>query len=203
MRRFRHSAHSTSTRAALREACEKRAAQRADGDSSPAAVVTGGAHAQLANRSDPARQCPHVARPPKCRASFASTVNAYDAWHARRFARLRDVQDFPLGAEGAGVVLACGADVTSVQPGQAVACSSATFSEHTVLQSRQCYPVDAATAEVAATALSGVFACAVMCETGQVQKGTRVLITAAAGAHLQLCQSLCVSIIPPLCSGHA
>ena len=83
------------------------------------------------------------------------------------------------------MVLACGAAVTHLQPGQAVACNSATFSEHAVLASRQCYPVEAATAATAATALSGMFACAVMYGTAQVKQGTRVLITAAAGAQLR------------------
>lgn len=106
---------------------------------------------------------------------------------ACRFSRLQDQQNFPMGAEGAGIVVACGSNVAgSLQPGQHVACNSASFAEYAAVPARLCQPVRTANAEAAAMALSGVFGCAVMRYTAGVKRGSRVLITAGAGAHLRL-----------------
>jgi NADPH:quinone reductase-like Zn-dependent oxidoreductase len=99
-----------------------------------------------------------------------------------RFKKLEGEENFPLGAEGAGVVLAHAADVVGLPPGQPVACNSATFSEHAIVAARLCYPIHAASAAAAAVTLSGVFASVAINETGQVKPGQRVLITAGAGA---------------------
>lgn len=76
--------------------------------------------------------------------------------------------------------------MTNVAPGQHVACNSATFSEHAVVQSRMCVPVPKATAATTALVLSGVFACVAMDEAGAVSADSRVLITAGAGDALDL-----------------
>jgi NADPH:quinone reductase len=94
---------------------------------------------------------------------------------------LQGQEDFIMGAEGAGVVLACGPDISSLEPGQAVACNSASFAEHAIVSARMCHAVPKASAEAAAMVLSGVFACGVITVTGGVTQGTNVLITAGAG----------------------
>ena len=99
-----------------------------------------------------------------------------------RFERLQGQQDFPLGAEGAGVIAALGPGVDSLQVGQPVACLSATFTEHAVVSAAACYSVQEASAAAAAMVLSGIFACGVIVGTGGVKTGTRVLIPAGAGA---------------------
>lgn len=103
---------------------------------------------------------------------------------SRRFSKHRDDKNFPLGAEGSGVVLKCGPGVNNVTPGQHVACNSATFSEHAVVWSHMCYPVPEATAATTALTLSGVFACVAMDLAGDVSSDSRVLITAGAGKAL-------------------
>ena len=88
-----------------------------------------------------------------------------------------------MGAEGAGIIVACGSSVQgTLPPGQAVACNSASFAEHAVVPAKLCQPVQTANAETAAMSLSGVFGCAVMRFTAGVRPGTHVLITAGAGA---------------------
>ena len=71
-----------------------------------------------------------------------------------RFKDLGTQQDFPLGAEGAGVVIAHADDVTNLPVGQPVACNSATFTEHAIVSARLCYPAPDASAEAAAVVLS-------------------------------------------------
>ena len=105
---------------------------------------------------------------------------------------MQDQKDFPMGAEGAGVVMACGTNVTGLEPGQGVACNSASFAEHAVVPARLCTPVPDVTHETAAMALSGVFACGVINGKARVQPGMRVLITAGAGAVQELFELGCI-----------
>ncbi|KIZ03484.1 hypothetical protein MNEG_4480 [Monoraphidium neglectum] len=91
-------------------------------------------------------------------------------------------EGFPLGAEGAGVVVALGEGVTSLQVGQAVTCNgAAAFSEFAVAKALMCTPVPAATPEAVALSLSAVTACCALEATAGVKAGDTVAVTAAAG----------------------
>ncbi|GIL65765.1 hypothetical protein Vafri_19461 [Volvox africanus] len=101
------------------------------------------------------------------------------------FAANRRLKDFPLGAEGAGVVVATGPDTGgSLKVGQRVAVNgAAAFSEY--VNARPSYvtvvPEQVSNADAVALVLSGVTASAALEVTGQVQPGEVVAVTAAAG----------------------
>ncbi|GLI70995.1 hypothetical protein VaNZ11_016107 [Volvox africanus] len=101
------------------------------------------------------------------------------------FAANRRLKDFPLGAEGAGVVAAIGPDTGgSIKVGQRVAINgAAAFSEY--VTARPSYvtvvPEQVSNADAVALVLSGVTASAALEVTGRVQPGEVVAVTAAAG----------------------
>ena len=90
---------------------------------------------------------------------------------------------FPLGAEGVGVVVAVGPEVTSIAPGQAVAVSGAAcFAECVTAAAAACTPVPAATPAAVTLSLSGLTAAVALWHTGgSLTEGQAVLVTAAAG----------------------
>jgi NADPH:quinone reductase-like Zn-dependent oxidoreductase len=79
----------------------------------------------------------------------------------RAFASNASAANFPLGAEGAGVVVALGPSaVSGLAVGQAVAVNgAAAFAEYVVAKARLVTPVDEAGPEAVALVLSGVTAC--------------------------------------------
>lgn len=91
-------------------------------------------------------------------------------------------ENFPLGAEGTGVVVAVADDVTNVQVGDAVAVNSATYNDYAIVKAQRVFKVPEATPEVAAAALSGLFGCMVVDCTANIQPGQNFFVTAGAGA---------------------
>ncbi|KAI8471362.1 MAG: NAD(P)-binding protein [Monoraphidium minutum] len=119
------------------------------------------------------------------RMHYAGINGGCETFRARgehAFAPNRDKQGFPLGAEGAGVVVAVGEGVASLQVGQAVACNgAAAFSEFAIAKAPMCTPVPAATPEAVALVLSALTAAAALEATARVSPGDAVAVTAAAG----------------------
>ncbi|GIL80749.1 hypothetical protein Vretimale_9147 [Volvox reticuliferus] len=101
------------------------------------------------------------------------------------FAANRRLKDFPLGAEGAGVVVAIGQDAGgSIKVGQRVAVNgAAAFSEYVTARSSYVtvVPEQISNADAAALVLSGVTASVALEVTGQVRPGEMIAVTAAAG----------------------
>lgn len=89
--------------------------------------------------------------------------------------------DFPVGAEGCGIVVATGPNVTSVRPGDAVSCSLARYNDYSVFSERMLCKVPEASAEVAAVALSGLFGSMVVQSAADIKPGQTVFVTAGAG----------------------
>lgn len=105
----------------------------------------------------------------------------------RAFAGLKNVANYKLGSEGAGVVLRCGAG-TQLQPGDAVAFVGNAFSEVDIVKESSCHCFGKASnqtsksyREAAALRISGLTALVALELTGEIQQGQTVLITAAAG----------------------
>jgi len=101
----------------------------------------------------------------------------------------------PLGLECAGTVVRVGADVANVQVGDAVvAIAPASFSDFVTVDARLAAPKPAALSFAEAATIPVVFLTAyfTLCQLGQMQRGDRVLIHAAAGgvgqAAIQLAQ---------------
>lgn len=105
----------------------------------------------------------------------------------RAFAGLKNVTNYKLGSEGAGVVLRSGAG-TQLQPGDAVAFVGNAFSEVDIVKESSCHCFGKASnqtsksyREAAALRISGLTALVALELTGEIQKGQTVLITAGAG----------------------
>lgn len=103
------------------------------------------------------------------------------------FKGLKNVSNYKLGSEGAGVVLKVGVGA-DLQPGDAVAFVGSALSELDVVKASSCHrfgrAADLETAHLRqATALriSGLTALVALELTGQIQQGQTILITAAAG----------------------
>lgn len=92
-----------------------------------------------------------------------------------------DAADFGLGAEGVGIVVAVGSDVTNVKVGDAVAFVGSAFAEYSKCQAKMLWNIPEASPEYVGLRISGLTACAMLEQTGKVKKGEKVLITAAAG----------------------
>ena len=88
---------------------------------------------------------------------------------------------FPLGAEGAGMVVAVGEGVTAVKAGDAVAFLGGAFAEYVVCPASLLWVVPEASPEAAALRISALTACCMLEGTAQVQAGETVLVTAAGG----------------------
>ncbi|KAG2427481.1 hypothetical protein HXX76_012414 [Chlamydomonas incerta] len=122
------------------------------------------------------------------------------------FSGNQGLQGFPLGAEGAGRVVALGPGVKGLQVGQLVALNgAAAFAEYATARSSLVVPVPLAPAavagapaaaavpaagngakgigpaEAAALVLSGVTACVALEATARIRAGEVVVVTAAAG----------------------
>lgn len=98
------------------------------------------------------------------------------------FQKNRELTGFPLGAEGAGTVVAVGANVHELEIGQQVACNRiSAFSKYGITRASNCTAVAKASPEAAALTLSAATACTALEVLGGVAPGKTVLVTAAAG----------------------
>lgn len=93
----------------------------------------------------------------------------------------QSAENYPLGAEGSGVVVAVADDVEAVQVGDAVACTGAMYNDYAIVKAVKVYKVPKATREVAAAALSGMFGCMVVDSAADIQPGQTFFVTAGAG----------------------
>jgi NADPH:quinone reductase-like Zn-dependent oxidoreductase len=90
-------------------------------------------------------------------------------------------EPFALGAEGVGIVAAVGSGVTNVKEGDAVCFVGSAFAEYSKCKASSLWSIPEALPEYVGLRISGLTACAMLEQTGKLQKGETVLITAAAG----------------------
>merc|ERR1712194_284411 len=90
-------------------------------------------------------------------------------------------EPFGLGAEGVGVVAAVGPGVENVTVGDAVCFVGSAFAEYSKCKAAFLWKVPEASPEHVGLRISGLTACAMLEQTGKLQRGETVLITAAAG----------------------
>lgn len=118
----------------------------------------------------------------------ASGVNFIDVYQREGIYPLPT--PFTLGMEGAGRVLAVGADVEQVTPGQVVAwaMTNGSAATYAVVPARACVPVpdDVDPVVAAAVLLQGMTAQFLTTDTHPVREGTVALVHAAAGGVGQL-----------------
>ncbi|GAB4813339.1 hypothetical protein N2152v2_000385 [Parachlorella kessleri] len=98
------------------------------------------------------------------------------------FARNKGLPFFPLGAEGAGEVVAVGEGVTNLAVGQHVTFVGGGFSEYVIAKAAACWPIKEATPEAVALTISGTVAATALHAVAGLQRGESLLVTAAAGA---------------------
>lgn len=96
-------------------------------------------------------------------------------------AKATEEDPFPLGAEGVGIVASVSPDVTDYAVGDAVCFVGSAFSEYSLCKAATLWKVPEATPEYVGLRISGLTACAMLEQTGKLQEGETVLITAAAG----------------------
>jgi len=97
------------------------------------------------------------------------------------FAQNKDIVDFALGAEGVGVVAAVGGDVRDVAVGDSVCFVNAAFAEYSTAKASTLWKIPEASPEYVGLRISALTSCAMLEETGNLQAGETVLVTAAAG----------------------
>lgn len=99
--------------------------------------------------------------------------------------QLKPKPPFVPGAEYAGTVLAVGPEVTTLYPGQRVACVTGTggFSTHALAPAQLCFPLPEALPFSQAAVFTMMYATAyhALIDRGQLQAGESVLILGAAG----------------------
>jgi len=88
---------------------------------------------------------------------------------------------FALGAEGVGIVATIGEGVQNVQVGDAVCFVGGGFAEYSKVQAQTLMIIPEAAPEYVGLRISALTSCAMLEETGRIQKGEIVLVTAAAG----------------------
>ncbi|GMH34365.1 hypothetical protein BSKO_02199 [Bryopsis sp. KO-2023] len=119
------------------------------------------------------------------RVQYAGINGGCETFRARGdhiFAKNTELEEFGLGAEACGVVVATGKDVDTLKVGDNVAYSAmSAFSQYSVSSVDRCLKVDMCSPEMAALALSAVIACASIENVLEVKSGDTVLVTAAAG----------------------
>jgi NADPH2:quinone reductase len=120
----------------------------------------------------------------------AASINPIDTKLRRRGMLLQPGQPAILGCDGSGVVVACGAQVTQFQPGQAVyycygglGGMTGSYAEYIVLPETALAPKPQRLSfvEAAALPLVGITAWEALFDRGQVQGRETVLIHAGAG----------------------
>lgn len=92
-------------------------------------------------------------------------------------------EPFGLGAEGVGIVAAVGSDVSDLEIGDPVCFAGQGFAEYSKCKASSLWklPGDEALPEHVGLRVSGLTACAMLEQTGKLQQGETILITAAAG----------------------
>jgi NADPH-dependent curcumin reductase CurA len=118
------------------------------------------------------------------RVTYAGVNGGCETFRARgehAFIGNAQVTDFGLGAEGVGVVVAVGSDVTNVEVGDAVCFVGSAFAEYSKCKASTLWNIPEPLPEYVGLRISGLTACAMLEETGKLKKGEKVLITAAAG----------------------
>ena len=116
--------------------------------------------------------------------TYAGVNGGCETFRARgehAFAGNKEQADFALGAEGVGIVAAVGGEVTSVAVGDAVCFVNAAFAEYTTSKAQMLWKIPEPTPEYVGLRISAFTSCAMLEKTGAIQKGEKVLITAAAG----------------------
>ena len=88
---------------------------------------------------------------------------------------------FGLGAEGVGIVAAVGSNVDDYSVGDAVCFVGSAFAEYSKCKAVTLWHIPEPAPEYVGLRISGLTACAMLEQTGKLQKGEYVLITAAAG----------------------
>lgn len=115
----------------------------------------------------------------------AASLNFPDSLIVQNKYQIKPELPFIPGSEFAGVVDAVGADVTHLQPGQAVACLSGTggFATHAVVPAALCLPLPAEFPAVDAAAFIMIYATGhhALLDRGQLQADETVLVLGAAG----------------------
>lgn len=95
----------------------------------------------------------------------------------------KTLDQFNLGAEGAGTVVSIGRGTSDViQIGSAVTFVGGAFSEYALVKAATCWPINQPTPESVALTISGTVAHAALKYVGKMQSGDTVLVTAAGGA---------------------
>ncbi|HEX2622556.1 MAG TPA: zinc-binding dehydrogenase [Phototrophicaceae bacterium] len=112
-------------------------------------------------------------------------VNASDVMMTAGQYLLPTPVPFDTGAEAIGEVMAVGAEVTNLKPGDAVLTNAigCGYREYYVAKARRVIPVPAATAEIMSLSIGALTASMGLSMTGEMSQegGETVLITAAAG----------------------
>lgn len=115
---------------------------------------------------------------------YAGVNGGCETFRARgehAFAGNAKATDFGLGAEGVGIVIAVGSDVTNVRVGDAVCFVGSAFAELSKCKASMLWNIPEALPEYVGLRISGLTACAMLEQTGKLKRGEKVLITAAAG----------------------
>uniref|UniRef100_A0A7S4AIU6 Enoyl reductase (ER) domain-containing protein n=2 Tax=Pseudo-nitzschia australis TaxID=44445 RepID=A0A7S4AIU6_9STRA len=118
------------------------------------------------------------------RVAYAGVNGGCETFRARgehSFQGNKDVKNFRLGAEGVGHVVAVGSEVNNVAVGDAVCFVGSAFSEYTTSKASMLWVVPEATPEYVGLRISALTSCAMLEQTGNIQQGEKILITAAAG----------------------
>mmetsp|Transcript_35084 Transcript_35084/g.41870 ORF Transcript_35084/g.41870 Transcript_35084/m.41870 type:complete len:379 (+) Transcript_35084:97-1233(+) len=118
------------------------------------------------------------------RVEYAGVNGGCETFRARgehSFEGNKDAKNFRLGAEGVGHVVAVGTEVTNVAVGDSVCFVGSAFSEYTSSKASMLWVIPEATPEYVGLRISALTACAMLEQTGQIRRGEKVLITAAAG----------------------
>lgn len=118
------------------------------------------------------------------RVGYAGVNGGCETFRARgehSFQGNKDAKNFRLGAEGVGHVVAVGPEVSNVAVGDAVCFVGSAFSEYTTSKASMLWVIPEATPEYVGLRISALTSCAMLEQTGDIQRGEKVLITAAAG----------------------
>jgi len=119
------------------------------------------------------------------RVAYAGVNGGCETFRARgeyAFAGNKDEKNgFALGAEGVGIVAAVGEGLQNVRVGDAVCFVGSAFAEYSKVQAQSLWLVPEAAPQYVGLRISALTSCAMLEQTGRLQTGETVLVTAAAG----------------------
>lgn len=119
------------------------------------------------------------------RVMFAGVNGGCETFRARGehafLGNTKSTEPFGLGAEGVGVIAAIGSEVTDLAVGDAVCFVGEAFAEYSKCKAATLWSIPEPAPEYVGLRISGLTACAMLEQTGQLQKGETIFITAAAG----------------------